>query len=96
MAFPNLVRAGLEPHKVRRLYLFWPGAATAWVDVSATIDRKIQALRCHSSQFTVDDAFEQRIRAWATDEGAAIGAPAAEAFRLVVIDDDDDQALPAE
>jgi len=25
MAFPNLVRAELAPHRVRRIYLFWPG-----------------------------------------------------------------------
>ena len=69
----------------------------AWVDASATVDRKIRALRCHPSQFTVDEAFEQRIREWAIEEGAAIGVPAAEAFRLIVIDDDDDdRALPAE
>jgi LmbE family N-acetylglucosaminyl deacetylase len=91
MAFPNLVRAGLEPHKVRRLYLFWPGEATAWVEVGATIDRKIAALRCHGSQFTVDAAFEQRMRDWAAEEGAAIGAASAEAFRLIVIDEDDQE-----
>ena len=26
MAFPWLARDGLEPHTVRRLYLFWSGA----------------------------------------------------------------------
>ena len=92
MAFPNLSRAGFAPHRVRRLYLFWPGQPTAWVEVGATVDRKIEALRCHPSQFTVDAAFEQRMRDWAAEEGVAIGAPAAEAFRLIVIDDDDDQA----
>jgi LmbE family N-acetylglucosaminyl deacetylase len=35
MAFPWLVRAGLAAHAVRRLYLFWPNAPTAWVDVGA-------------------------------------------------------------
>ena len=96
MAFPNLVRAGFAPHRVRRLYLFWPGAPSAWVDVTATIDRKIAALRCHPSQLTVDAPFEQRMRAWAAEDGGAIGAAAAEAFRLVVIDDDEESAEPAE
>jgi LmbE family N-acetylglucosaminyl deacetylase len=95
MAFPNLVRAGLAPHRVRRLYLFWPGEGTAWVDVGATIERKIEALRCHSSQLTVDAPFEQRMRDWAAEDGARIGASAAEAFRVIVIDEDD-EAPPAE
>ncbi len=94
MAFPNLARMGFAPHKVRRLYLFWPAAPTAWIDVGATLDRKIEALRCHSSQLTVDAALEQRLRAWAAEDGVRIGASAAEAYRLVVIDDDDEAQLP--
>jgi LmbE family N-acetylglucosaminyl deacetylase len=94
MAFPNLARTGLAPHKVRRVYLFWPAAPTTWIDVSATLDRKIEALRCHPSQLTADAAFEQRMRAWAAEDGVRIGASAAEAFRLIVVDDDDDAQLP--
>ena len=96
MAFPNLVRAGLAPHRVRRIYLFWPGVPTVWVEVGPTLDRKIEALRCHPSQFSADEGFAERMRAWAAEDGGAIGARAAEAFRLVVLDDDDDQAPPTE
>jgi LmbE family N-acetylglucosaminyl deacetylase len=96
MAFPNLARAGFAPHRVRRLYLFWPGTPTAWVDVGAAIERKIEALRCHESQLTVDAAFEQRMRDWAAEDGRAIGVAAAEAFRAIVIDDDEDSPAPAD
>jgi len=96
MAFPNLARAGLAPHRVHRIYLFWPGVPTAWVEVGPTLDRKIEALRCHPSQFSADEGFAERMRAWAAEDGGAIGARAAEAFRLVVLDDDDDQAPPTE
>ena len=88
MAFPSLARAGLAAHAVRRLYLFWPNAPTAWVDVVGTLDRKIAALRCHASQVADPDGLETRIRAWAAEEGEPIGAGAAEAFRVIVIDDD--------
>ena len=44
MAFPWLARDGLEPHVVRRLYLFWSNHPSAWVDVTATLDRKLDAL----------------------------------------------------
>ena len=93
MAFPSLARAGLAPHAVRRLYLFWPNAPTAWVDVVGTLDRKIAALRCHASQVADPDDLEARIRAWAAEEGEPIGAAAAEAFRVIVIDDDPEPAV---
>ena len=93
MAFPFLARAGLAPHAVRRLYLFWPNAPTAWVDVVGTLDRKIAALRCHASQVADPDDLEARIRAWAAEEGEPIGAAAAESFRVIVIDDDPESAV---
>lgn len=95
MAFPGLARAGLAAHAVRRLYLFWPSAPTAWVDVSATVERKIDALRCHASQVADPGALTARIRAWLAEEGEPIGAAAAEAFRLIVIDDEPDEGSSA-
>jgi LmbE family N-acetylglucosaminyl deacetylase len=91
MAFPWLVREGLAPHRVRRLYLFWTERANAWVDVTATIDRKIQALRAHPSQIHEPESLEERVRRRAAEEGERVGATAADAFRLVVIDDDEDE-----
>ena len=95
MAFPGLARAGFAAHAVRRLYLFWPDAPTAWVDVSATVERKVDALRCHASQVADQDGLATRIRAWLGEEGEPIGAAAGEAFRLIVIDDEPDEAPPA-
>jgi len=91
MAFPWLVREGLAPHRVRRLYLFWTERANAWVDVSATIERKIRALRAHPSQIHEPENLEERVRGRAAEEGQRIGAAAADAFRLVVLDDDEDE-----
>jgi LmbE family N-acetylglucosaminyl deacetylase len=91
MAFPWLAKSGLASHVVRRVYLFWPNDPNIRVDVTATIDRKFAALRAHASQIKEPDKLETRIREWATDAGEPIGAAAGEAFRLVVIDDDDDE-----
>lgn len=91
MAFPALARSGLGAHRVRRIYLFWPNDPNVRVDVSATIGRKIDALRAHASQIKEPDALEERIRAWAKEEGEPIGAEAGEALRLVIIDDDEDE-----
>ena len=91
MAFPNLARSGLAAHRVRRIYLFWSERNNAWVDVSATRERKIDALRAHASQIRDVEGLAERIRTWTDEEGASIGVAAAEAFRLVVIDDDEDE-----
>jgi LmbE family N-acetylglucosaminyl deacetylase len=91
MAFPYLARAGLAKHVVRRLYLIWSQQPDAWVDVSGTIDRKLGALRAHASQIHDPERLEERIRAWCAEEGAAIGATAAEAFRVVVIEEDEEE-----
>ncbi len=88
MAFPWLARDGLDLHRVRRLYLFWSNRPNAWIDVSATLDRKLAALRAHASQIREPGRLEGRIREWAREAGAAIGAEAAESFRVIVIDED--------
>jgi LmbE family N-acetylglucosaminyl deacetylase len=89
MAFPSLARGGLAAHRVRRLYLFWSNQPNAWVDVTSTLERKIAALAEHRSQIQEPDKLAERIRSWAKEEGAAIGSPAAEALRLVVIEEDE-------
>jgi LmbE family N-acetylglucosaminyl deacetylase len=91
MAFPWLARSGLAKQEVRRLYLFWPNDPTARVDVSATIGRKVDALRAHASQIREPEKLDERMRAWAREEGEPIGVEAAEAFRVIVIDEDDDE-----
>jgi LmbE family N-acetylglucosaminyl deacetylase len=91
MAFPWLVREGLEAHKVRRVYCFWSNQPNAWVDVGSVIERKIEALRAHASQIREPEALAERIRAWMAEEGEPIGVAAGEALRLIVIDDDDDE-----
>ncbi|MDQ2964612.1 MAG: PIG-L family deacetylase [Chloroflexota bacterium] len=100
MTFPWLARDGLAAHKVRRLYLFWSNHPTVRVDVSATIGRKLDALRAHASQLRDPGRIEKWIGEWAGEEGKAIGAVAGEALRLIVIDDDDagegEEPMPAE
>ena len=91
MAFPWLVREGLEAHNVRRVYCFWSNQPNAWVDVGSVLERKVDALRAHASQIREPEALAQRIRDWMAEEGEPIGVAAAEALRLIVIDDDDDE-----
>jgi LmbE family N-acetylglucosaminyl deacetylase len=91
MAFPWLARSGLDKHVVRRLYLFWSNQPTAHVDVTATIRRKVDALLAHASQIHEPEKLDARMREWAKESGSVIGVEAGEAFRVVIIDDDDEE-----
>lgn len=95
MAFPWLAREGLAKHVVRRLYLFWSTQPNAWIDVGSTIERKIGALRAHASQLRDAERVERWIREWSAEEGQAIGVRAAEALRLVIIEDDENEGPAA-
>ena len=84
MAFPHLVTAeGLGPHSVSRIYLFWSEHPSAFVDISATLDLKVAALRAHASQHRQPDELGGRVRAWAQGTGEAVGLGAAEAFSII-------------
>ena len=91
MSFPWLARDGLAKHNVRRLYLFWSNHPTVWIDITATIDRKVDALRAHASQIHEPAKLAERIHEWAREVGEPIGARAGERLRLIVIDEDADE-----
>jgi LmbE family N-acetylglucosaminyl deacetylase len=88
MAFPSLHRQGLAAHKVRRLYLMWSNQPNVWIDVSATAERKVEALRAHASQLRDPEGVFARVRGRLAEGGAIVGVAAAEAYRLVVLDPD--------
>jgi LmbE family N-acetylglucosaminyl deacetylase len=90
MAFPWLAREGLAKHVVRRLYLFWSNQPNAWIDVSATIGRKVDALRAHASQLKEPEKLEGWIREWAAEAGKEIGTEAGEALRVITIEEDEE------
>jgi LmbE family N-acetylglucosaminyl deacetylase len=92
MAFPELVREGLLPHRVRRIYLSGSNQPTVRVDVGDRLERKLEALSRHVSQIGADAQSLENVRRRAADEGAVIGVSAAEAFRLIVIDPEEAQA----
>jgi LmbE family N-acetylglucosaminyl deacetylase len=58
---------GLEPYSVAEVWMSaagTPGVDVQVVDVTATADRKLAALRCHRSQYSDWEALEQRVRSW--------------------------------
>jgi LmbE family N-acetylglucosaminyl deacetylase len=86
MSFPHLAAAGLAPHTVERMLLFWTEEATVWVDVSATIGRKVAALSEHRSQVREPEELAERLTSWALEEGERFGVAAAETFRVIKLD----------
>ena len=92
MAFPWLARNGLAAHRVRRLYLMWSNQPDVWIDVTAAADRKIEALRSHSSQLHDPEAVFARVRGRMAEQGERIGVQAAEGYRLVVLEQDPDES----
>lgn len=92
MAFPWLARNGLPAHRVRRLYLMWSNQPDVWIDVTATADRKIEALRSHASQLHDPEAVFTRVRGRLAEQGEPIGVAAAEGYRLVVLEQDPDES----
>jgi LmbE family N-acetylglucosaminyl deacetylase len=86
--FPELLEEGLEPHKVTRLWLPTFDGADTYIDISDTIDIKIEALHRHKSQMDnmgMGDV-DQRIREWAADVGRKHEVKYAEAFRTFDLD----------
>jgi LmbE family N-acetylglucosaminyl deacetylase len=90
MAFPWLERDGLASHIVRRLYLFWSNRPSAWVDTTGSLPRKVAALREHASQIRDVAGLDERMRSWAAEDGKVIGVAAADAFRVIVIEEDEE------
>jgi LmbE family N-acetylglucosaminyl deacetylase len=86
MAFPELMAQGLEPHRVKEVYVMWWDDPDVVVDTSDTIDLKIKALQCHVSQLSDMAAMEKRVR----ERGALLGKPkgyaCAETFDRILIE----------
>jgi LmbE family N-acetylglucosaminyl deacetylase len=50
LTFPELLAEGLEPYAVREVYVTGTDSPDTWVDITQTIDKKIEALYQHTSQ----------------------------------------------
>jgi LmbE family N-acetylglucosaminyl deacetylase len=60
--FPELLLEGLEPHSVKEVWLSVTAQPNVVIDVTATWEDKIRALKCHRSQIGDPAKLEERIR----------------------------------
>jgi LmbE family N-acetylglucosaminyl deacetylase len=85
--FPELLDEGLEPFEIPHLWIpSWEGDADTFVDITDTIETKIEALRCHKSQIH-DWPVDEWIRRRAKERGAERGMEYAESFRTFKLRD---------
>jgi len=88
LLFAELLKEGFEPHNVKRLYLHGPEKPDTWVDITGTIDTKLAALKKHASQLGDWDP-EKMIREWAAEEGKEKGMEYAEAYKVMVLENEE-------
>ncbi len=80
--FPEQLVEGVEPWRVRQVYLFWTDNPDYWEDISGCLDQRIAALMRHISQVgTETEKLAERVRQRAREAGEKPGYAAAEAFK---------------
>jgi LmbE family N-acetylglucosaminyl deacetylase len=75
-AHPELVEEGLEPWTVAEMWLMAAAQGDQYVDITETIDRKLDALRSHVSQHVDPERLDELIRGWGAMVAATAGLPA--------------------
>ena len=85
LTFPELLTDGLQPHKVKQLWLGAAAQPNVWVDIADTLDLKRRALLQHPSQLDESIAgFAEQMARWAAEGQDLMFA---EAFRRIIFDE---------
>lgn len=85
LTFPELLDEGLEPHKVREVWIMEHDSADMYVNVSDYIETSIAALKEHRSQVSEEEA-DEHMRRWRSRVGEKVGFQYAEAFKRFRLD----------
>ena len=72
--------------RVREVYVASPASPDAWIDITATMDLKLETLLLHKTQFSGDWDPAELIRPWAAEAGAKIRVTYAEAFKRITLE----------
>jgi LmbE family N-acetylglucosaminyl deacetylase len=82
--FPEQLMEGVNPWRVRELYLFWTDNPDYWEDISCCLDARIAALGRHASQLDLEaEKLIERVRQRAREAGEKPGYAFAEAFKRI-------------
>jgi LmbE family N-acetylglucosaminyl deacetylase len=88
LLYPDLAAEGLVGHKPNYVFVSFTPDPNYFVDISETIDLKIEALLKHSSQLGDWDPGTM-IKEWNEERGKKVGFKYAEAFRRITLLDPD-------
>jgi LmbE family N-acetylglucosaminyl deacetylase len=84
LSYPELLEEGLEPHKVREVWLWASDEINYRSDVTDTFDIKLAALGCHKSQVRdIPPEMRERMWDWARMNAGGEDFELAEAFHRV-------------
>ena len=84
LSFPELLPE-YEPHKVREVYLIQWEEPRLVIDITETMELKLEAIRCHASQVDDFKTLEARMRNRAATIGKEKGYPYAEGFDHIIV-----------
>lgn len=85
-AFMDLLDEGLEPWRVKEVWVTSMITPNHYIDITETFPKKMAALHAHESQTAHNSELEKMVREWGERNAEAGGLPAgriAEAFRVV-------------
>jgi LmbE family N-acetylglucosaminyl deacetylase len=80
--YPEQLDEQMREHRVHNVYFFATDFPNQYVDITSTIDRKIEALLCHTSQIR-SEGLAERIQLRARQAGQEAGVEYAEAFHYL-------------
>lgn len=82
--FPELLDEGLVPWRgLREVWIQGPGLRSTGVDISATIERKVEALLCHESQIGDPERVVEWVKQRHAEHGHPFGFEYAESFDVI-------------
>jgi LmbE family N-acetylglucosaminyl deacetylase len=80
-----LADEGLEPYDVPEIWFYGPAEVDFFVEISGTLEQKIEAISRHTSQIRDLAATAERLRTRAAEAGKRHGVQAAEEFKRLRI-----------
>lgn len=82
--FPELLEEGHQPWRgLKEIYVSGPAGGEHAVDITTTVDRKIEALKAHASQVGEWEGLEDMIRGWTRQNASEHEFEYAERFHLI-------------
>ena len=91
LMFADLLPAGYEPHEVKRLYVHGTDKSNTWVDITETMDLKIQALQQHVSQINPDEVGKWMLNG-RREEAKDKEMKYAESYKVMILKKDKEEA----